>query len=178
MDSAARTQIILAAVAAAGGVGDDMAEWTGRVEEMAATITTMVSPASRLSHTIDAVENSKVFRGAIVQIRRERSSTRGVLTLFTGTDRANKDAISGDALPAGCEQVRTARTDDPSGLRMARRAQDLIGHDVLVWVEIEEYNNGNGKLRVLRHVEDLGPSTAPMAVEAAQTRRRHDGAPA
>jgi len=54
----------------------------------------------------------------------------------------------------GKEKVRTERTDNPEGMAMAKRLTELKGHRVLLWIEVEEYDGG--KVRVVRHVEDLG----------------------
>jgi hypothetical protein len=46
---------------------------------------------------------------------------------------------------------------------MAKRLVKLVGHRVLLWVEVEPIANGARKSRVIRHVEDLGidPAMAP-----------------
>ncbi len=100
----------------------------------------------------EQISKCKVFSGIVRDVKKEQSSTRGVITLHTGTDRAT------DGVPAGCEQVRTERTDNPEGLAMARKVKSLIGHRVLVWVEVEEFTTGNvtKKMRVVRHTEDRG----------------------
>lgn len=92
----------------------------------------------------------KVFSGTIVDIKKEQSSTRGLITINTGTDREK------EGVPAGCEQIRTERTDNPEGKAMAKKVQGLKGNRVLVWVEVEEIKGGQSKVRVLRHVQDLG----------------------
>lgn len=163
-----KSSIILAAVNAAGPVGDDPAGWEAAVEMLAVQLSTMVADNSRFAKAIERVGEAKVFRGSVVSVKQERSSTRGVVTLVTGTDRSNTDAISKAALPAGCEQVRTDRTDSAVGLAMARKMSRLVGHDVLVWVFLEPYANGSSKVRVLVNVEDLGVSRDPLAVQAAQ----------
>lgn len=81
-----------------------------------------------------------------MHIAKEHSSTRGVVTLHTGTERSDD----------GNEQIRTERTDNPVGLAMAKQVKDLVGHKVVVWVEVEQTKNGQSKVRVLRHVEDRG----------------------
>ena len=43
---------------------------------------------------------------------------------------------------------------------MARRLTMLVGHRVLLWVEVAVMNGGAGKVRVIRHVEDLGVDAA------------------
>lgn len=163
-----KPQIILAAVNAAGPVGDDPAGWEARVEQLGVQLSAMLDDNSRFSKAIDRVGAAKVFRGAVISVRQERSSTRGVVTLSTGTDRSKTDAITKQDLPGGCEQVRTDRTDSAVGLAMARRMTTLIGHDILAWVFLEPYAGGEAKVRVLVNVEDLGVSRDPLAVQAAQ----------
>lgn len=98
----------------------------------------------------DQLGKCKVFTGIVRDVKKEQSSTRGLITLYTGTDRAK------DGVPEGCETLRTERTDNPEGLAMAKKVKGLIDHKVTVWVEVEEYGNGSGKVRVLRHVESRG----------------------
>ena len=156
MDSNIRTSIVTAAVIAAGPAGEDRAAWQTQVHENAVSIAVMSSETSQIAKAIDQIEKCKVFSGSVVAVKKEQSSTRGIVTLNTGTDRVK------EGLDAGCEQVRTERTDNPFGLAMARKARELIGHRVLVWVEVEEI--GDRKVRVLRHLESLG-----LAVEVAKS---------
>ncbi len=105
---------------------------------------------TQLDKAIGDSADGKVFVGTVVHVTKEASSKRGIVTLHTGTERENKD------LPAGQENVRTERTDNPDGQAIARLATRLIGHRVTVYIELEPYKNGQQKVRVLRHVEDLG----------------------
>lgn len=99
----------------------------------------------------DAIAKSdKSFLGTVVSVKKEGSSTRAIVTLRTGTDRTF------DGVPAGCETVRTDRTDDPDGLLMARKAQSFKGHKVLVYIQLEPSKDGQRKFRVLRHIVDKG----------------------
>lgn len=150
MDNSTRINVISAAVIAAGPVGEDRSAWQAQVQENAVNIAVMASDTSQIAKALASIENAKVFSGTVVSVKKETSSTRGVITLNTGTDRAK------EGVAEGCEQVRTERTDNIMGRNMALKMRDLIGHRVLVWVEVEEYNNGAGKVRVLKHVEDLG----------------------
>ena len=81
---------------------------------------------------------------------KEEASQRAQVTMYTGTDRTT------DGVPAGCERVRTDRTDNLDGRAIARSAQLLIGHRVTVYVELEAIRNGTTKVRVARHFEDNG----------------------
>lgn len=103
----------------------------------------------------------KNFVGTICKVTREKSSTRGKLLLYTGTNQDVEDGKNPDGskkyLPQGYEIVRTERTDDPEGLMVASEAKALLGHRVLVWVILEPWaNNPNKKTRVLVHLMDLG----------------------
>ena len=149
MDEQTRTQIVLAAITATGAKADDeeLADWQARVTDMAARITAMSHERSTLSQTIESVSRSKVFTATVVGIDKEESSTRGIVHLRTKPSQHHPD---------GVETARTERTDNPVGLAMARRLKSLIGHRVAIWIEVEEINGGTNKVRVVRHVDDLG----------------------
>lgn len=104
----------------------------------------------------EQVGNCKAFTGTVVAVAKEQSSTRGVITLNTGTERENKDSITKQPLPAGQEQIRTERTDNPGGKALAIKSRNLIGHKVVVWIEVESVPGKDFKVRVLRHIQDLG----------------------
>lgn len=124
----------------------------------ARSIRVMLSPESSISKQLNALDKAidrdndggKVFVGTVVGVTKESSSTRGIVTLYTGTDQTR------DGVPAGCETIRTDRTDSADGRAMARAAQLLIGHRVTVYVELEAIRGGQTKVRVLRHVESNG----------------------
>lgn len=128
----------------------DPGAWQTAVIQNAVQIAVMAGEKSNVVAAIDQITKSKTFTGTVIEVKKEPSSTRGIITLHTGTDRVK------EGVPAGCEQVRTDRTDNPLGLALARKMKNLIGHKVVVWVEVEEINGGSGKVRVLRHVESLG----------------------
>lgn len=144
MDTQTRTQIIIAAIGAAGNNDDG---FQSRVAENAAAFTAMLSETSTINKIISGVANSKVFSATLFGIKKEQSSTRGKATLKTKPSKFHEDGI---------EEARTERTDTAIGLAMARRLRGLVGHRVLLWVEVEEINGGASKVRVIRHVEDLG----------------------
>lgn len=162
MDVTTRTNIVAAAVVAAGPQGDDPATWAAQVQSNAIEIALMAENDSDIAKVLDVIQGAsdpnnkvaKAFTGTVLTVKRESSSTRGLVTLHTGTDRVK------EGVPEGAEQVRTERTDNPNGLAMAKKMQMLKGHKVLVYVEIEEFNGGAGKVRVLRHVRDLGVDPA------------------
>lgn len=188
------SQIILAALQAAGPVveitaeerataaadakvklRDPQTEWDQRVKSLARSIKVMLREDSGISQQLSALdkciteddERGKVFRATIVSVGKEASSTRGIITLFTGTDREAKDS-KGTILPAGHEQVRTERTDNPDGRAIARLAQTLIGHKAAVYIELQPMGgNRTGKVRVLQHIEDLGLDAEHKQLAAA-----------
>ncbi len=151
MDQITTEQIVLTAVSAAGPVGDDRAGWLDRVSDLAAEITVLCSDRSRVARRVQGIANSKVFTATIVGGKLEASSTRGVVNLHTKATEQHPD---------GLEQVRTERTDTPDGMAMWSRIKALKDHRVVVWVEVQEYNGGQGKVRVVQHVEDLDVPSA------------------
>lgn len=152
MDADTKTQIILAATASAGPVSDP--DWTLHVTEAATRITAMLSDTSDVSQAIAQIEAAKVFPAVVESVKREESSTRALVTLKTRPSEHHPD---------GLEQARTARTDTRLGLAMAKRLTALRGHRVMLWVEVEPIGNGTRKVRVIRHVEDLGAETPAAA---------------
>jgi|GEM_PF-1324738 len=143
---AIRARAIPAAVTAAGPAGTDLTEWQARVTDFAARITAMAMDGSDIARVIDGVAGSKRVSGTITAVAREESSTRAVATLQCKPSSWHPDGI---------EVARTERTDWPTGLAMARRLQDLVGHRVLLWIEVQSHGDGK-KFRVIRHVEALG----------------------
>jgi len=105
---------------------------------------------AQLDKALGDGSDGKIFVGTIVGVAKETSSKRGLVTVHTGTERENRD------LPAGQEQVRTDRTDNPDGQAIARLAQRLVGHRVVLYVELEAIRGGSTKVRVVRHLEDKG----------------------
>ena len=141
-------QIIIAAITASGPQGDDLDAWRLRVLENAATFVAMLSPTSDVSKIIASVSGSKVFPATVLAIKKEDSSTRGLVTLKTRVDEKHA--------PDGTEQARTERSDSPIGLAMARKLRALRYHKVLVWIDVQTMTNSTNKVRVISHVEDLG----------------------
>jgi len=163
LSEADRRQVILAAVAATGpdnGPDERGLTWPQRVAESAGRIAAMLDPHSEVSRAIGQVEMAKVFPATVVDVRREASSTRAIVTLRTKVS---------DRHPDGVETARSERTDDPLGLAMARRLTALRGHRVMLWVELQQMStNTDRRVRIIRHVEDLGldpslPAPAPKA---------------
>jgi hypothetical protein len=147
MDHEQRLQIVTAAVAAVGAVGADQAAWHGWVDEMIARLTAMCAETSPAARLIEQIERSKTFTATIVGGKIEASSTRVVVKLKTRPSERN---------PEGIEEARTERTDTPAGKAMSQRLRALKGHRVAIWVEVEPIPGSDRKVRVVRHVEDLG----------------------
>lgn len=132
------------------------------VKANAREIKVMLGDKSRIVAQLNALDKAlepdndggKVFVGTIVSVTKEATSQRAQVTLFTGTDRVN------EGVAAGCERVRTDRTDNLDGRAIARSAQLLIGHRVTVYVELEQIRGGTNKVRVARHFEDNGVDPA------------------
>lgn len=173
MDTATRTTLLAAAVAAVGpacnftrtqvdaqGVSHpvpDPAGWNAAVTEQAIALTVMASEGSKFAQSLDDIANSAPFRATIAAVEKEQRSTRGFLILHTGTEREAKD-MNGTVLPIGYEVIRTDRTDSAFGRAVAIKARSLIGHSVLLY-RINEpiVGNANGhSVRVAKHIEDLG----------------------
>ncbi|MBD7982815.1 MULTISPECIES: hypothetical protein [Oerskovia] len=154
IENATRTQVVIAALTAAGPQREDETgpQWEARQAALAAKFAAVIGndrhPVVKAVEQV-AGENTKIFTASVVSIVKEESSKRGLVTLHTGTERSDD----------GTETVRTERTDNPIGLAMAKQIRTLVGHDVVVWVEVETMANGN-KARVLRHVEDRGETKA------------------
>lgn len=147
MEQPEKNQIVLAAISAAGPVGDDPVAWNARVLEMAAKIVVMTSPKSDVMKHIDSVSGAVVYTATLLAITKEPSSTRGLLKLRTKVS---------EHAPDGVEELRTERTDSAVGLAMARRCRALVGHRVVVWKDVQKKSNGTGNVRVIAHIEDLG----------------------
>ncbi len=161
--------IKLAAIGAAGSVSDP--EFEANVVMAIEKIVPMFAQGSEVDNTINRLVKAKVFTGHVVGIQKESSSTRGVVKLYTGTSKSHKNC------EPGFEQVRTDRTDTPSGLAMARKIRNLIGHRILIRVFVDQFVNKTGdnvKVRVVVGVEDLGISDNPDAKAALKAKQAAD----
>jgi hypothetical protein len=134
---------------------EDPTPYNARVSQRAIEIYLLAygdrSPAVKALNGVTGPD-TKVFTASVLDVVKEQSSTRGLVTLKTKVTDRNPD---------GTEKVRTERTDDPMGLAMARKLKAVIGHRVVVFVEVEPIpNHPQGhKVRVIRHFEDLGPDS-------------------
>lgn len=152
-----RRAIVLAAVGAAGP--SSTPDWEVQVAMAAARITAMLSEGSMISRAIEQVDASVSFPATILGVEIEKSSKRAVLTLRTRPSDRNPD---------GVEKARTERYDHPLGREMARRARSLTGHRVVVSIERESTSDGQRKVRVVRHLEDLGVDASVTVPDAGQ----------
>jgi hypothetical protein len=144
----------------------DLDTWKATVTSIALDLLGLADERSDLSKAILTIEGAadetnkrfKRFTGAVLRVEKERSSTRGVVTFVATkpTTQESRDAINGGNLPMGQEQFRTERTDNPVGRAMARKMRALIGHRVLVYIDVEPTKGGGRGVRTVRHVVDLG----------------------
>ena len=147
--------LILAAVSLAGPVPEDEAgvpdkeAWNDKVRAHALDLfglTSEYSPLSKLLNTLQG-PNTKKFVGVLEGVLKENSTTRAFVAMRTQVSKYAQDGI---------EVARTERTDaGPEHVEFARKLVGLRGHRLLFWVEMQETAEGQ-KVRVLRHVEDLG----------------------
>lgn len=151
--------IIASAIAAAGD--KNAPDYEARVKAKITEIAVAINDQSYIE-TVEGVLNAKVFTGIVDSMVLEQTSKRGILTLITKPSSFHPD---------GKETVRTERTDfDASVLPLMRHIRDnLKGHKVAVWVEMQQSADGTRKFRVLRHIKDLGlpnEADAPQPVGA------------
>lgn len=187
MDANLRTSVIAAAVTSVGPMSafdtvvrdaagqivrtlPNPGAWQAAVEQQALTIAIMGGDKHRIGSMLDKSETFAVFPGTVMSVVKETRSTRGFVTLYTGTPQDAKD-MQGNPLPQGYETLRTDRTDNPTGQAMAKKIRDLAGHRILLWIEHETMGNQTGanarKVRVVRYVEDLGVDREAEARMAA-----------
>ena len=154
MEDTARISIVVAAANMAGPVGNDQHAWNAKVLDNATLLMEMAGEGSKLSKLINGMANAKTFFGTVLSVRREESSTRGVVSLKTRASKWHPDGI---------EDARTDRTGTKeapeAGMELARLLTTLVGHRVQLWVELEVpagAEPGSKGFRVIRHVKDLG----------------------
>ncbi|MEH0110587.1 hypothetical protein V6N00_12825 [Tersicoccus sp. MR15.9] len=149
-DLAGNDQQLKAAVASAQLAAREQAQedWKHGLNRNLKQITVLLNDQSSASKIVDMIHNAKPVMGVLLYVTKEASSTRGFIGLKTRESKWAKDGI---------ETARTERTDtSPEALEFCRQLRALIGHRVLVRIDMQEYDGG--KLRVAQHVEDLGPA--------------------
>jgi uncharacterized protein YhfF len=166
MSDSKREQVILAAVNATGSPlsvtyadeeGNEQermetdAEWSARVTENATRIMLMTREGSPMMKSLERIENADTLVANIVGGRKNARSQRVAVELETKPRPSNEE---------GREQVQTERADTPEGAAMIRKVKALKGRRVLIYKHNEEFVDGGvqKKMRVLLHVEDLGPA--------------------
>ncbi|ACL42349.1 hypothetical protein Achl_4398 (plasmid) [Pseudarthrobacter chlorophenolicus A6] len=153
LDTKERNDIILGAVSMTGPIaeGQTRSEWDSQLKENAKSLALMLNDNSDVARTINMLSECKNFVGTILGVQKEASSTRGFVAIKTTESKF---------APDGIETVRTERTDSSAEVKAfaSRLRTELTGHRVLMWVEMQEIKNSAGqKVRILQHVQDLGP---------------------
>lgn len=164
----AKTALVIAAVANTPKVpGSDFTEDVlDTLREMHAMCNPDKSPAFELLSAMDKCVGKQEKHGvvpcAILDVRMEPSSTRGVITFLSKKDRDD---------PGTIEEIRTDRTDTPGGRRMAYKAGSLTGHQVLLYKAQKPIASKPGQTaREVVHIVDQGLSTDPRAAQAKAAR--------
>lgn len=164
LDTATRNNIILGAVSMAGPVGDSSSEWDARVIANAKRLTTMLSDGSNVSKTIQTLDEAKKFVGTLVYVGKEQTSKRGFVVVKTGTDRDEH----------GLETVRTEIVEGNESVKAFAKdlRENLVGHRVLLYVEMQTGKTPDKKFRILQHVDDLGVDSAITEEDIANGKAR------
>jgi hypothetical protein len=139
-------EIVLAAVGAAGPIGEG---WSDRVFDMTVRIAAMTGEHSPYTQAARRVMDSAMFVAEYRGFEIEKSSTRAKVTLYS--PRGQKDD--------GLEQIRTDRTDSPQGARMVAALADIEpGTRLAVWKFNEPIAGSKmgETVRILTHFEVLG----------------------
>lgn len=162
LPDAVRVQVITAAATAAGPSSEP--GWAERVADNAVSLVTLASPDSPVSKRMEAVLNAKRFVATLTAVDIEESSTRGVVTLQGKPSSFNE---------TGVEHARTERTDGNEGAAMVRKLKGLVGNRVLVYIDVQDIGQGANarKMRVLVHVDDLGPDRFAAQAQAKPASR-------
>lgn len=150
LDDNVRMGIIAGAAAAAGPIGEDHPAWAERVREIAVSLVAMGNAEGSLGKAMDRVAEAEVFIASIVKVEKETSSKRCIVSLKTRPSQR---------YPDGVEPIRTDRWDTQAGMKMCKTVNGLVGHRVAVWKAMEAAG-ADTKVRVLAHVEDLGPDSS------------------
>jgi hypothetical protein len=148
-----RDAMVLAAIGMTGPLdpkGSAYPEWNARLRQNFIRVRMLMEDDSELVDDLETLDRCRTFEAVVVKVEREESTTRGLVTLKSAPSKFHKD---------GLETVRTDRTDNPSGKRMAYEMFNLIDHRVRVWVETVSYETKQGEkreTRVLKFFKDLG----------------------
>lgn len=147
-------EIVLAAVNAAGPVGNNPGAWRAKVrDDLVPMIAAMLREGSPLLQRAEQVVGSAVFGGELLGLELEESSTRVIVKFRSETTSKTDD--EGD----GTETIRTYRTDTAQGKAQYKRLQEAgIGAKLLIYKFMEEAQKGR-EVRVLAHFEVLSTGT-------------------
>lgn len=143
-----RITLTTAAVAAVGPRTDENeATWEEEVTDTAVDLGIMASDFGSVGKALNTLDKCKTFVATVRGAKKESSSQRVVVSLETKPSKWS---------PEGKEVARTERLDkfDGTGVKTARLARALIGWRCMIWIEMEETDDG-GKVRVLRHLKGL-----------------------
>lgn len=170
-DQITKTLIILDALRSTEDVeGETRREHDARVKARIYELTAKLSGENNpLVAAADSLENCDVFTAVVGLVKKEKTSTRGLVYLIQQPGEWTQHALleqvhkgfladrKGFTFPEGTEVIRTDRTDTPEGMIVAKQASALVGHKVIVFKAHEALkNDANRKVKILRHLVDLG----------------------
>lgn len=164
IDTATRNNIILGAVNMTGPVGESSSAWETKLIGNVKRLTTMLSDGSNVSKTIEMLAEAKKFVGTIVYVGKEKTSKRGFVVVKTGTDRDEH----------GLETVRTEIVEGNEAVTAFAKdlRENMVGHRVLLYVEMQTGKTPDKKFRILQHVDDLGEDTSITDEDIANGKAR------
>jgi hypothetical protein len=149
-------QVILAAVSSLGPVeAADLPDLTAaRVADIVALFDAD-SDAAKVFAGLTSPDTKKVY-GWVESVKPERSSNRAVITLVTKPHAKYN--------PDGVDKARSARLESPYAKALANKAHKLIGHNVVVAIELQSFTGKDGdvgKMRVFWDIIDRGVAERP-----------------
>lgn len=164
IDTTTKQSIILGAVGMTGPVGESSSEWDARLMGNVKRLTTLLSDGSSAAKTIDMLAEAKKFVGTIAYVGKEKTSKRGFVVIKTGTDRDEH----------GLETVRTEIVEGNESVKAFAKdlRENMIGHRVVLYVEMQTGKTADRKFRILQHVEDLGEDTSITDEDLENARAR------
>ena len=147
-----------------GPIGEDSSAWNDKLVANTKRLTTLLSEGSVPAKTIDMLSEAKKFVGTIAYVGKEKSSKRGFVVIKTGTDRDEH----------GLETVRTEIVEGNSAVTAFAKdlRENMVGHRVLLYVEMQTGRTADKKFRILQYVEDLGEDTALTDEDLANAKAR------
>ncbi|GEL47771.1 hypothetical protein CHO01_28870 [Cellulomonas hominis] len=147
--------IILAAITAAGPIPSrstgevHKGTWMARVRDLAAEITTSLSPESSLSKLVEEFKKAeKPFTAILLGGNVEERTGRAIIRF-----RSLRSKDEGED-----EEVRTKHLNTADGARIWEHAKTLKHHKVVIHKFLEEKDGK--RYRLLLRLDDLGPASA------------------